>query len=158
VERDGASGDRGGAGTAIGDDHVAIDQHRALTQRLEVDGRTQGPADQPLDLLRPSADVAALTVRARVRGTRQHRILGGDPPGAGAPAPLRQRFLDRRGAQHARAPGGDEAGTLGVGRDPDLDGEGTRLGRRAAGSLVDLAHAFSERMARSRSVVERPAT
>ena len=50
VERDPGAGDRGGAGAAVGLDHVAIDGDLALAERLEVDDGAQAAPDQALDL------------------------------------------------------------------------------------------------------------
>src|SRR5580658_5556467 len=58
VERDPGAGDRGGAGAAVGLDHVAVDGDLALAERLEIDDRAQAAADQPLDFDRASALLA----------------------------------------------------------------------------------------------------
>src|SRR5436305_11178278 len=59
VEGDIAAGDRGGAGAAIGLDHVAIDADLPLAHRGEVGHRPQAAADQALDFLGPAALPAA---------------------------------------------------------------------------------------------------
>ena len=58
----------------------------------DVDRRAQRATDQPRDLVRPATDPA----RGRTRGpsgvlvdARQHRVLGGDPPGARPLPPAR---------------------------------------------------------------------
>src|SRR5439155_1611297 len=53
--RDEAAGDGGGARAAVRLDHVAVHPHRALAELRAVDDGAQGPADEPLDLLRPAA-------------------------------------------------------------------------------------------------------
>src|SRR5216117_622789 len=77
--RDEAAGDRRGARAAIRLDHVAVHPHRALAQLGAVDDGAQGPADEPLDLLRAAARTAVLAGRARVGRARQHRVLRRDP-------------------------------------------------------------------------------
>src|SRR5699024_12024975 len=50
-ERDVRAGDRGGAGAAVGLQHVAVELDGVLPQRVEVDDRAQGAADQAGDLV-----------------------------------------------------------------------------------------------------------
>ena len=50
VQRDPAAGDRGGAGAAVGLDHVAVDGDLPLAERRKIDDRAQAAADQALDL------------------------------------------------------------------------------------------------------------
>src|SRR3546814_9900514 len=54
AQRDPRAGDRGGAGTAVGLDHVAVDDDLPFAQLLHVDDGTQATADKPLDFLRSS--------------------------------------------------------------------------------------------------------
>ena len=49
---------------------------------------------------RPARSLAVVALRG---GAREHRVLGGDPAAALPPQPSGNAFLDRRGAQHARA-------------------------------------------------------
>jgi hypothetical protein len=48
---------------AIGLDHIAIQNHRPLAQRLHIHYRAQAASDQALNLMRPSADLAPLALR-----------------------------------------------------------------------------------------------
>jgi hypothetical protein len=50
VKRNPCAGDRGGAGAAVGLDHIAVDGNLALTDRFQIDDRAQAPPDQTLDL------------------------------------------------------------------------------------------------------------
>ncbi len=77
VKRNVAAGDRGGAGAAIRLQHVAIQDHGALTQRAHVDDRAQAAADKPLDFLGAAALLAPgrLAIAARVGGARQHAVF-----------------------------------------------------------------------------------
>ncbi len=70
----------------------------------EVEHAAQRAADQALDLLRAPALLAArrLAVAARVRGARQHAVLGRQPALAAAALVRRHLLLDRGGAQHLR--------------------------------------------------------
>ena len=63
-ERDPGAGDRRGARPAVGADHVAVDGDHALAELRHVDGRAQRAPDQPLDLVRAPADLAARSLRA----------------------------------------------------------------------------------------------
>ena len=73
---------------------VAVERDGALAEQAEVEHAAQRAADQALDLLRAAALLAArrLALAARVRRTRQHAVLGGDPAGAGA-APVRRHLV-----------------------------------------------------------------
>ena len=66
VQRDVAAADRRGTRTAVGLQHVAVDDDRALAEHRQVAHRPQRPADEPLDLLRaPAAAPAPRGRRAR---------------------------------------------------------------------------------------------
>src|SRR5207244_5268656 len=69
-ERDVAAGDRGGARAAIGLDDVAVDDHAARAQRLEIDRSAQRASPETLDLEGPSTGAAleALAAAALGRG------------------------------------------------------------------------------------------
>ena len=89
------AGDRGGAGAAIGFEHVAIERDLVLAQRLHVDHGAQRAADQALDFLR-AADLLAgggLAAGAGAGGARQHAVFGGDPAEALAATPRRQAWF-----------------------------------------------------------------
>ena len=68
--------------TAVRLQHIAIDGDGAFPKPFEVHHRSQGPADQALDLLSAAGLLAArrLACRTRVGRARQHAVLGGDPP------------------------------------------------------------------------------
>ena len=51
--------DAGGAGAAVGLDHIAIDDNLAFAQFFQVHHRAQAAADQPLDFLGAAALLAA---------------------------------------------------------------------------------------------------
>src|SRR3954452_22182945 len=89
---------------AVGLQHVAIQVHRALAERLEVDDTAQRPADQALDLDRAPALLAArgLAVGALARRGGEQRVLGRHPAAARAVEPARNAFLNGRGAQDPR--------------------------------------------------------
>src|SRR5690606_24503746 len=129
-ERDEGAGDGRGARAAIGLDDVAVEPDGALAELLEPHDGAERPADEPLDLLRPPADLPRRRLPAgpRRRRARQHAVLGRDPPLAGAPEELRHAVLDARGADDARAPRLDEHGTLGGHVDVRGDGDGTKRG------------------------------
>ncbi len=128
-ERDVRAGDRRRARAAVGLQHVAVDHDRVLAERLGVDDRAQGAADEPGDLVRASADLAlhALAVVAAVGRARQHRVLGRDPALALAGEPARHAVRERRGAQHLRAAERDERRAFGVAAPAALDRDGAQL-------------------------------
>ena len=115
-ERDVGAGDGRGARAAIGLQHVAVDRDRALAERAQIDDGAQRAADEPLDLLRAPALLAlgGFARGARVRGARQHAVLGGDPALALAAQERRHAFLDAGGAQHARIAELDQHRAFGV--------------------------------------------
>ena len=92
VQRDVAAADRGAARAAVGLQDVAVDPHRALAERLEVDDRAQRAADQPLDLDRAAVGAAArgVALLALARRGGQHPVLGADPAAPGAAQPARR--------------------------------------------------------------------
>ena len=98
--------DRGAAGAAVRLEDVAIQPHRPLAERLEVDHGARRTADQPLDLDRTPALLAAgsLPLAAVAGRRRQHRVLGRQPAAALAVEPAWDPVLDRGGAEDDRAP------------------------------------------------------
>ena len=103
--RDEPAGDRRGARAAVGLNHVAVDPDRPLAQLRQPRDRSQRSADEPLDLLRASADLAraGLALRAGRRRARQHPVLRGDPALAGVAQKRRHAILDARRAHDTRA-------------------------------------------------------
>ena len=67
-QRDEGAGDRRRPRAAVGLDDVAVDPDRPLAERREVGHRAQRPSDEPLNLLRPAADLA-------LRASRCMRVL-----------------------------------------------------------------------------------
>ena len=96
------AGDGGGAGSAVGLQHVAVQGDGAFAQRPAVHAGAQGAADQALDLQRAAALLAAcgLAVAAGVGGARQHAVLGRHPALALAAQEARHLVVDAGGAQH----------------------------------------------------------
>ena len=104
-ERDPATGDRGAARAAVRLEHVAVDGHGPLAQDRRVHHAPQRPPDEPLDLVRPAAQLALdrLALAALRGGARQHRVLRGHPADALAAQVRRDAVLDGRRAQDMRA-------------------------------------------------------
>ena len=78
---DPATGDAGAAGAAVGDEYIAVDEDRALSELGEVDRLAKGTADEALDLMGATAELAAncLAIGTGVGGAGKHAVLGGDP-------------------------------------------------------------------------------
>src|SRR4029078_11920230 len=95
-------GTRAGAGASVGLQDVTVDHDRVFAEGLQVHAWAQAPTDQPRDLMSTPTDAPldTLPVGPGGRGTRQHRILAGDPAQAGTPAPAWHALGDTRGAQH----------------------------------------------------------
>src|SRR5699024_1402491 len=100
-----SAGDGGGAGAAVGLEHIAVQHDGVFAQGRDVDDRPQGTSDQAGDLVGASADLSLdrFAARARVGRAGQHRVLGGHPAQAGALAPARHSLGEGGVAQHARA-------------------------------------------------------
>src|SRR5262245_14575955 len=122
-----AAGDGRGAGASVGLDDVAVHPHGALAELAPIDDGAQRAADEPLDLLRAAARPAVLARRARVGGSREHRVLGRHPALA---LPLQERWdfvLDRGGADHLRRAELHEHRALGVQEEITRERDGTKL-------------------------------
>src|SRR5699024_4509974 len=87
------AGNGGGAGSAVGLEHIAVQHDGVLAQGRDVDDGAQRTADQAGDLVGAPADLALDRFAAGAGGGRagQHGGLGGHPGQAGAPATLRPR-------------------------------------------------------------------
>ncbi len=135
VQGDIGAGDRGGARAAVGLEHVAVEDHLALAQRVEPGDGAQRAADQALDLLGAAGLLAAggLARGAGIGRARQHPVLGRDPALAGVAQERRHPLLDRRHAQDMRVPELDEAGALGMAGDVELEAHRAHLVVGAAG-------------------------
>ena len=71
--------------------------------------RSERPISRLISCVRPpTRPLHRLAVAARVRGRRQHRVLGGDPAEPGALAPARHALGDAGRAQHLRVAELDE--------------------------------------------------
>ena len=100
------AGDRCRSRSAVGLEHVAVDGDRPRTELLEIDRRPERASDEPLNFLRPPARRLAATVAvlaARI-GARVHLVFAGDPALPLALEKRRNLLVDRRRAQHDRAP------------------------------------------------------
>ena len=126
-QRHAAAGDAGGAGPAVGLQHVAVDADRVLAERHGAHRRAQRAADQALDLLGPPTRAVPLAaVRSTVaRGSIEYSAVTHPSPvpflNGGTPGSTLRRAVDQRPA-HA-----DEARALGVGVRLPLEHEGTEL-------------------------------
>src|SRR5439155_2555487 len=91
AQRDVRAGDGRRTGTAVGLQHVAVEDDGVLAERLQVDARPQAAPDQAGDIMGTPTDAPlhALPVATGVRGARQHRVLGGHPAEPGTLAPAR---------------------------------------------------------------------
>ena len=141
MQRDPGAGDRGGAGAAVGLDHVAIDGDLPLAERGQIEHRAQAAADQPLDLDGAAALLAGrrLAARALRGGARQHAVFGGDPAARLALEPGRQPVLERRRHQHVGVAELHEAGAFGVFHHAALE----RYGAQLVGLSAARPHAHS---------------
>ena len=122
-QRDLGAGDRRGARSAVGLQHVAVDPDRALAELRHIRHGPQRAADDALDFVRAPADAAfgRFALRALLRRARKHRVLGGHPAQAAALKPMRNALFDRRGAEHARVPDRDQRAAFGVFKVSGLD-------------------------------------
>src|SRR3546814_2951052 len=102
-QRDIGTGDGGGAGAAIGLQHIAIERDRAFAERGAIHAGTQAAPDQALNLQRASALLAAgrLALAAAMGGARQHAVFGSHPALALATQKTRYTIFHAGGAQHA---------------------------------------------------------
>ena len=98
------AGDRRAARAAVGLQHVAVEPDRPLAERLEVDHAAERAADQPLDLDRAAALLAARRLASdAIAGRRgQQRVLGRHPALALVAKPARDLVVDHRRAEHLR--------------------------------------------------------
>ena len=89
--RDVGAADRRAARATVGLQDVAVEPDGPLAERLEVDDAAQRAADQPLDLDRAAALLAArrLALGALAGRRRQERVLGRHPAAAGPVEPAR---------------------------------------------------------------------
>jgi len=97
------AGDGGGAGAAVGLQHVAVEGQRAVREGGEVEGGAQAAADQALDLGGAAGGLSLVDLAraAGVRGPRQHGVLGGQPAAAAVLHERRHPVVDARRHQDA---------------------------------------------------------
>ena len=156
LRRDVRAADRGAARAAVGLEDVAVEPDRPLAERLEVDDRAHRAADQPLDLDRPPALLAArglalgaLAGRRRAGASTRRSSSRGPSRAASAARPPRSTPCRGRASCPAtRAP--SRAAARGSRVDdlerPQLVGPAPVLARHAAAcsssataTLLDLA-------------------
>ena len=139
MQRHPGAGDRGGAGAAVGLEHVAIDHDLLLAERGEIGDGAERAADQPLDLLRAPGLLAGrgLAPRALGGGARQHAVFRRDPAAPLALEPWRHRLSGGRRAQHMRVAEADQAGAFGMARHGALEADGAKRVGRAFGRTDD---------------------
>jgi hypothetical protein len=152
-ERDPGSGDGGGAGAAVGLQHVAVDGDLALAERFEVDRCAQRTADQALDLDRAAALLSGggLAPRAFQSGARQHAIFGRDPAAALTLQPWRQPLLERGGDEHMGVTEFHQARPFRIFDDAALERNGAQFVRGTAawphGVLQEIEQGLRQGMA-----------
>src|SRR5687768_16806284 len=73
------TGDRGGAGSTVSLEDVAVHANGELSEREVIDHGANAPTNESLNFLRAAAELRSLAGRAGSRGAGQHCVLGGDP-------------------------------------------------------------------------------
>ena len=137
-ERDGEghrrAGDGSGTRSAVGLDHVAVEDDGTLAKSLHVDDRAQAAADEALDFMRPATDFAALAFArgAGHGGAGEHSVLRRDPALAGVAQPRGNAVFDSGIAENASMADGNQDGTLGRAHKTRFEGQGTKGVGRAA--------------------------
>ena len=125
-EGDRRPGDGGGAGSTVGLEDVAVEDDGALAESLHIDDGAEGAADEALDLVGASADLAAfgLTWCAGEGGAGEHAVLGGDPAAAGVAEPAGNALFDCGVAEDTRVAVLDEDRAFGHGDEVWSDADG----------------------------------
>jgi len=102
-QRHAGTGNGGGAGAAIGLQHITVNGDGVLAQRSQVYRRAQGAGDQTGDLQSTATLLAGgrFAVHPGVGGARQHAVLGGDPALPLAFQEARHAGVNAGGAEHA---------------------------------------------------------
>src|SRR5262249_6947158 len=99
----------GSTSAAVGFQDVAVNPECAFAQLFQVGDRAEASADEPLDLDRPTVDLAAsVTLLAGVSAAGEHPVFRGQPALAAADEERRHVQLDRAGTQDRRPPHADE--------------------------------------------------
>jgi len=140
-ERDEAAGDGGGAGPAVGLQHIAVDGDLAFTQRRQIAHRTQGAAYQALNLLGAARLFAGggLAPHAIMGGAGQHAIFRRHPALARALQKGRGFFFQAGGDQNMGVAEFDQTGAFGMAGKAGGQGNGAHL----IGGAVGRAHGAS---------------
>src|SRR5439155_17067049 len=114
-QRDIRAGDGCRSRATVGLDDVAVKRDGPLAKPREVDHGAQRAPDEPLDLVRATADaaLARLALAALGPGPWKHAVFRGHPPGALAAQEWRDAILDGRRADNPRVADSDEHRALG---------------------------------------------
>ena len=142
MQGDVCAGDAGGAGAAVGLDHVAVDQDLAFAQPAQIHSGTQGAADQALDFL-SAAGLLALSgfaAHAAGGGCGEHAVFGGYPTLVFAAQKGRNGFVDAGGADHFGVAAGNQGGAVGMRQEVGGDADGAQLVGGAAGADRGWGH------------------
>ena len=129
-------GDRGGAGAAVGIEHIAVDAQGPLAERLQIDHHPQAAADQALDLEAAAGLARGLAAMAGRGGAGQHAVLGGNPALSPVLEKRRHALLDGDGAEDMGAAHPDQHRGIGLGLEILLDGQRPQ----AVGGPVQVTH------------------
>jgi len=138
VEGDGesraGSGDGGGACASVGLEDIAVEDDGALAEGFHIDDGAERAADEALDLVGASADLAALGLAggAGEGGAGEHAVFGGDPAAAAVAQPCGNALFYGDVAEDAGVADFDEDGAFG---DVDVTGgetDGAHVGGTAA--------------------------
>src|ERR1700722_9092457 len=155
VESDICTAYAGGAGTAVGLQHVAVDGYLHLTHRDQVGHGPKRSADETLDLLGTTRLAALRRLATDPFGGRPGKkgVLRRHPTFATAPQPRGNPILDRRRAENLRTAGRHEHRSGGEDREVPLERGRVPI----VGSLAVVgADAIVWRARRAHTVCPRP--
>ena len=140
-ERDSGSGDGCGTGASVGLENVAVEDDGALAEGLHVDDGAQAAADEALDLVGASADLAALALArsAGESGAGEHPVFACDPSAAGVAQPGGNALLDGGVAQDAGVARFDQHGAFGGSDKIWSEADGAEL---VGGAVVGAEQSF----------------
>ncbi len=122
----GSAGDGSRARATICLQHVAVQNDGPFAKRFQVHDAAQGAADEALNLVRTTADLAAFALArgAGEGGPGKHAVLGGDPALAAATQPAGNRLLDGGVAEHASVAEFNQDRTFGSGDEVGCETDG----------------------------------
>src|ERR1700682_1971786 len=127
------TGDGGGACGTISLQDIAVKGNSARSKDLHVYHRTQGAADQALNLLGTAADTTIAFARAAgMSCARQHVIFSGNPALAFTFQERWYFLFHAGGTEHARLAHFDQNGTLGMIQEIDGQVDRSKLGVSAS--------------------------